>query len=77
MFTAEQYRARAIEYSRLVKIANDPDEAREYQGLERSFIALADNAQWTADNYDKTVHPAEYTSAPVTSDCVSQIISQQ
>jgi hypothetical protein len=56
MFTAEQYRAKAIEYSKLLRIANGPIEARECQRLERSFIELADNAQWAADNYDKTVH---------------------
>jgi hypothetical protein len=59
MFTAEQYRAKAIEYSKLLMMANGPDEAREYQRLERSFIDLAGNAQWAADNYDKTVHATE------------------
>ncbi len=57
MFTVEQYRARAIEYSQLLKIANDPNEVHEYQRLQRSFTELADNAQWAADNHDKTVHP--------------------
>jgi hypothetical protein len=56
MFTVEQYRARAIEYSQLLKIANDPNEVHEYQRLHRSFTELADNAQWAADNHDKTVH---------------------
>jgi hypothetical protein len=56
MFTARQYRAKAIEYSNLVKIANGPNELREYRQLERSFTELADNAQWVADNYTKTEH---------------------
>ncbi len=56
MFTAEQYRAKAIEYSKLLRIANSPVEVREYQRLEQNFIELADNAQWAADNYNKTVH---------------------
>ena len=30
---------------------------REFQKLERSFTALADNEQWLADNHDKAVHP--------------------
>jgi hypothetical protein len=55
MFTAEQYRVKAVEYSELAKVPGGPDEVREYQRLERSFIDLADNAQWAADNYDKTV----------------------
>jgi len=56
MFTAEQYRAKASEYAKLMKTANGSNEIREYQSLERSFTELADNAQWVADNYDKMVH---------------------
>jgi hypothetical protein len=56
MFTAQQYRAKAIEYSNLVKIANGPNELREYRQLERRFTELADNAQWVADNHTKTEH---------------------
>jgi hypothetical protein len=59
MFTAEQYRAKAIEYSNLRMIANGPDDAREYQRLERSFSELADNAQWLTENHDKTIPPAQ------------------
>ena len=59
MFTAAQYRTKASEYAKLMKTANGPNEVREYQSLERSFTELADNAQWVADNYDKTVHPKE------------------
>lgn len=65
MFTAQRYRAKAIEYSNLVKIANGPNELREYQQLERSFTELADNAQLVADNYTKTEHAtASITPAP-------------
>ena len=59
MFTAEQYRNRAIEYSKLVEIASGPNEVREFQRLERSFAELADNAQWVTDNRNKMVHVAE------------------
>jgi hypothetical protein len=58
MFTVEQYRAKAIEYSNLVRIANNPNELSEFQKLERSYAELADNAQWAIDNYDKTLHGA-------------------
>ena len=61
MFTAEQYRARAVEYSQLVKIAKSPAEVSEFKRLERTFTELADNAQCAADNYDKTLHA---TSGP-------------
>jgi hypothetical protein len=58
MFTAEQYRAKAIEYSDLLRIANSP-EVREYHRLKRSFTELADNEQWLTDNRGKTAHAAE------------------
>ena len=58
MFTTDQYRAKAVEYSKLVKLANNPNEVDEFQRLERSFAELADNAQWAIDNYDKTLHGA-------------------
>jgi len=56
MFTPVQYRAKATEYARLVKTANSTDEVREFQALERSFTALADNEQWLTDNQARTVH---------------------
>jgi signal recognition particle GTPase len=59
MFTAEQYRAKAIEYSKLMRIANGPNEVREFQRLERSFAELANNAQWVTDNHDKIMHATE------------------
>jgi hypothetical protein len=59
MFTAEQYRAKAIEYSKLSGIANGPNEVLEFERLERSFTELADNAQWVDENHDKTVHATE------------------
>lgn len=55
MFTSEQFRMKAAEYSRLVKTASTPNEVREYQTLERSFSVLADNEEWLMDNQDKTV----------------------
>jgi len=59
MFTAEQYRNKAIEYSKLIGIASAPNTVREFQRLERSFAELADNAQWVTDNRDKMVHARE------------------
>ena len=76
MFTADQYRAKAIEYSKLLRTANGPNEVREYQRLERSFTELADNAQWVIDN-DKSLHATTHATAPVTSSSAAQIDSQQ
>ncbi len=56
MSIAAQYRDN--EYHNLQMIAGDPDDAREYQRLERSLRELADNAQWLAVNHDKTFTPA-------------------
>jgi hypothetical protein len=77
MFTAEQYRAKAIEYSKLLRMANGPDAVREFQGLERSFTELADNAQWMTDNHDKMLHAQGDATAPLTLDAPAQSISQQ
>ena len=52
MFTPEQYREKAAEYSELAKQANAPNEVREFQKHEQSFTMLADNEQWLADNHD-------------------------
>jgi hypothetical protein len=56
MFTPQQYRTKAAEYTNLAKTASNPAEAHEFQTLERSFTVLADNEQWLADNHDKTVN---------------------
>jgi len=58
MFTSQQYRAKAAEYAELVKTAGNADEEREFRKLETSFLALASNTQWVADNQDKILHPA-------------------
>jgi len=67
MSTAEQYRAKAIEYSRLGRIANGPDGLREFDRLERSFAELADNAQWVTETQDQIMRarePAAGSSRP-------------
>jgi hypothetical protein len=60
VFTSEQYRAKAAEYAELAKTARDPEEVREFQRLERSFVTLADNKQWVVDNHDQTLHAMEH-----------------
>jgi hypothetical protein len=56
MFAPGQFRSKAAEYAELAKTADNSDEVREIQKLERSFSVLADNEQWLSDNHDKTVH---------------------
>jgi hypothetical protein len=77
MFSAAQYRAKAIEYSNLMRTANGPNEVREFQRLERSFTELADNAQWVTDNHGRVVRAVEYATAPFTSAAPAQSIPQQ
>jgi hypothetical protein len=54
MSTARQYRAKAAEYTELLKTASSPSEAREFRDLEQSFITLAENDEWLIDNLEKT-----------------------
>ncbi len=56
MFTSAQYRATAAKYAELIKTAVSADEKREFQELQKSFLTLAANTQWTADNRSKILH---------------------
>jgi hypothetical protein len=56
MFTADQFRAKAAEYSALLRKTAIPNEIRDLQKLEKSFSSLAQNEDWLADNFDKIVH---------------------
>jgi hypothetical protein len=53
MLTAAQYRAKAAEYAELLKAASLPAEVHEFRRLERSYLMLAENEEWMADNRDK------------------------
>ncbi len=59
MITPTQHRAKALEYTELVKTATSPDEKREFRKLEDSFTVMADNEQWLEDNRQKMVHAPE------------------
>ena len=53
MFTAKQYRAKAAEYTELLKAARLPAETQEFRKLEQSYLTLAENEEWMADNHEK------------------------
>ena len=57
MVTAKQYRAKAAEYTELLKAAPLPAETREIRKLEQSYLTLAENEEWLADNLEKTNSP--------------------
>src|SRR5215207_3006588 len=58
MLTARQYRAKAAEYTELLKAARLPAETREFRKLEQSYLTLAENEEWIADNPEKINSPA-------------------
>jgi hypothetical protein len=53
VFTPEQHRAEAADYTDLAKQGNAPNEVRKFLRHEQSLIMLANNEQWLADNHDK------------------------
>jgi hypothetical protein len=57
MFTAKQYRAKAAESTELLKAASLPAEPRELRRLEQSYLTLAENEEWMADNREKMHSP--------------------
>ena len=60
MFTAEQYRAKAAEFRALLTdTPRSPNETREFRDLEQSYTRLAENEEWMAVNFDKTIQPGE------------------
>jgi hypothetical protein len=55
MFTAEQYRTKAVEYGNLVGTSANASEKREYQKLQQRFAELADNEEWLAGHPTHTL----------------------
>jgi hypothetical protein len=53
MSTAKQYRAKAAELAELLKTTSSPAEIRELRQLEHSYLTLAENEEWMADNLEK------------------------
>jgi len=58
MFTAQQYRAKAVEYEGLLAAARSPAEVAEYRDLKHSYASHADNLDWLAENAGKTMSTA-------------------
>jgi len=57
MFTSQQFRAKAAEYGQLAKGTDEPGAVRGFRRLERSYTDLANNDDWLANNFAKTMHP--------------------
>ena len=67
MFSEKKYRVKSKEYGDLIKGSEDPGQIRKLQDSKDSFSSLADNEEWLADNFDKTLQvSAEEQSSQVT-----------
>jgi hypothetical protein len=62
MFTSRRFREKAAEYGQLAKSTADLGIVGELQRLERSYTDLANNDEWLASNFEKTIHPANKDS---------------
>jgi hypothetical protein len=58
MFTAKYYRTKAAEFGELAK-TSAPEDSAGLRQRERSFTSLADNEEWLAHNFEKTLHSSE------------------
>jgi hypothetical protein len=57
MCTGKQYRVKAAEFTELLRTTRSPAEIREFRTLEQSYVTLAENDEWLADNLDMTNSP--------------------
>jgi hypothetical protein len=57
MSIATHCRAKAAEFSELLKTTSSPAETREFRKLEQSYLTLAENEEWMAANLEKTDSP--------------------
>ncbi len=64
MFTAERYRAKLSEYSKLARTANGPDELRVCEMFERSFAERTDNAQRVTETSRQVMRAKDHTAGP-------------
>jgi hypothetical protein len=59
MVTEHKYRAKSNELGELSKESTDPSRSRKFQDSSDSFSSLADNEEWLADNFDKTLQASD------------------
>jgi hypothetical protein len=56
MFTAEQFLAKAAEFTALLtNTARSPNETREFRDLEQTYTTLAENEEWMEVHTDKMI----------------------
>jgi hypothetical protein len=59
MFTTKEYRAKSDKYGELREGSIDPKQIRKYRDLSDRFGSLADNEEWLAGNFDKTLQASD------------------
>jgi hypothetical protein len=64
MFTAEEFRVKAAEYTELLKGTENPNEIRDFNRLKESFTRLAQNEDWLAHNFEKIIHSQDVVPQP-------------
>jgi len=55
MFESDKFRSKASDCATQADKSADPGEIRDLRRLEQSFLSLAKNEDWLADNLDKIV----------------------
>jgi hypothetical protein len=55
MSNAKDYRAKAVEFTRLANEATFLSDIKEFLRRAQSFTALADNEEWVVANRDKII----------------------
>ena len=55
MFESDKFRSKASDCATQADKSADPGEIRDLRRLEQSFLSLARNEDWLADNLDKIV----------------------
>lgn len=64
MFTAEEFRVKAAEYAELLRHTENPSEVRDLSRLKESFVRLAENEDWLAQNFDRIIHSQDIVPQP-------------
>ena len=63
MFTADQFRAKAAEYTAQIDKTAVRSEIRDLKRLEQSFLSLAQNEDWLANNLSKIIRSQDVLAA--------------
>jgi hypothetical protein len=64
MFTAEQFNAKAAEYTRLLDGPRSPSEAKEFRNLEQSCAIMAGKGEWLVRDTYEVRSAFEYDIVP-------------